>query len=240
MLDEPHTKPHQREVHEGDALPWLKERGTLAGASIVTSLPDATEVPGMGRANWSEWFVDAAEACARAADEDGLAIFYQTDAKLDGQWFDKAAMVRDGALRAGLRCVFHRIVLRAPPGALTQSRAGYSHLVGFSRKSQLDLSKPMADVLADAGPSTWTRGMGIHACRAACEAVIAFTPTRTIVDPFCGHGTVLAIANALGLRAVGVELGHRRARRARNLRADSLSEQTDSPLPALAEVTPGR
>lgn len=227
MLEDRDTAPPDREVYEGDALPWLEERGMLAGASIVTSLPDATELPGMGRVEWSKWFTDAAEACARAADEDGLAVFYQTDAKVDGQWFDKAALVRDGASRAGLRCVFHRIVLRAPPGELTQSRAGYSHLVGFSRKSRLDLSKPMADVLADPGPSTWTRGMGIHACRAACEAVIALTPTRTIVDPFCGHGTVLAIANALGLRAVGVELGHRRARRARNLRADSFSELAD-------------
>jgi tRNA G10 N-methylase Trm11 len=38
-----------------------------------------------------------------------------------------------------------------------------------------------------------------------------------VVDPFCGHGTVLAVANALGLDALGVELSPRRCRAARAL-----------------------
>jgi cobalt-zinc-cadmium efflux system outer membrane protein len=33
------------------------------------------------------------------------------------------------------------------------------------------------------------------------------------VDPFCGHGTVLAVSNAMGLDSIGVELGGKRARR---------------------------
>jgi predicted deacylase len=67
--------------------------------------------------------------------------------------------------------------------------------------------------------------MGLHACRAACEAVIAFTPTRVVLDPFCGHGTVLAVANALGLDAIGVELGGKRARKARALTIEALLER---------------
>jgi tRNA G10 N-methylase Trm11 len=59
--------------------------------------------------------------------------------------------------------------------------------------------------------------MGIDACLAACRYVLANTSTRTIVDPFCGHGTVLAAANELGLKAIGVELGRKRARRALRL-----------------------
>jgi DNA modification methylase len=50
--------------------------------------------------------------------------------------------------------------------------------------------------------------------------VLQHTPTRTVVDPFCGHGSVLAVANALGLSAVGVELSPKRAKRARNLTID--------------------
>jgi hypothetical protein len=60
--------------------------------------------------------------------------------------------------------------------------------------------------------------MGVQACRVACQFVLHNTPTRTIVDPFCGHGTVLAVANALGLEAVGVELSRKRAKKARALR----------------------
>ena len=48
--------------------------------------------------------------------------------------------------------------------------------------------------------------------------VLQETPTRTIVDPFCGWGTVLAVANALGLDAVGVDIAPRMCGRARKLR----------------------
>ncbi len=65
--------------------------------------------------------------------------------------------------------------------------------------------------------------MGVNACLAACRFVLEQTPTRTVVDPFCGRGSVLAAANALGLDAIGVELSPKRARQARNLTIDSSS-----------------
>jgi tRNA G10 N-methylase Trm11 len=40
------------------------------------------------------------------------------------------------------------------------------------------------------------------------------------VDPFCGFGTVLAVANALGLDAVGVAIAARMCRQARELKVD--------------------
>jgi DNA modification methylase len=55
------------------------------------------------------------------------------------------------------------------------------------------------------------------ACRDACRFVIDETTTRTIVDPFCGWGTVLAVANAMGLDAVGVDVSARMCKRARRL-----------------------
>jgi len=206
-------------VHVGDACAWLRARGALAGASVVTSLPDVSELPAPERPGWERWFVEAAALCARAVPDDGIAVFYQSDTKLDGGWVDKASLAGEGARREGLRCLFHWIVLRAPAGTVTHHRAGYSHLLGFARPGGVTVPPGLArpDVLAEAGATTWTRGMGVHACRAACEAVRAYTRTRTVLDPFCGHGTVLAVANALGLDAVGVELGARRAKRARGL-----------------------
>jgi tRNA G10 N-methylase Trm11 len=38
-----------------------------------------------------------------------------------------------------------------------------------------------------------------------------------IFDPFCGVGTVLAVANALGLEALGVEKSKKRCEQARVL-----------------------
>ena len=52
-----------------------------------------------------------------------------------------------------------------------------------------------------------------HAVRFAREVVGA----NVVVDPFCGVGTVLASANALGLDALGVEKNRKRAEEARAL-----------------------
>lgn len=219
-----------REVHQGDGLAWLAHanaQGRLRGASIVTSLPDVSELPALGPGGWERWFVDAARACCEAIDDDALAVFFQSDVKHDGLWIDKGSLVTRAARLAGLATVFHRVVLRVPAGTVTHGRAAYSHLLGFSRRARLDLARPGADVIPDAGPATWTRGMGLHACRAACEAVIAFTPTRVVLDPFCGHGTVLAVANELGLDAIGVELGGKRARKARALTVAAVLERPD-------------
>ena len=43
------------------------------------------------------------------------------------------------------------------------------------------------------------------------------TPCRTVVDPFCGVGSMLAVANRHGLAAIGVEMSPSRAERARTL-----------------------
>lgn len=230
-MSEPRTP--SRTVHHGDGLAWLaaaRSEGALGGVSIITSLPDVSELPTLGPEGWERFFVDAARACCEAIDDDALAIFFQSDVKhpdatRGSVWIDKGALVTRAAVEAGLATIFHRIVLRVPAGTVTHGRAAYSHLLGFSRRARLDLSRPGADVIPDAGPTTWTRGMGLHACRAACEAVISFTPTRVVLDPFCGHGTVLAVANELGLDAIGVELGGKRARKARALTVASLLER---------------
>ncbi len=218
-----------RVVHQEDALAWLAARGVLAGCSVITSLPDASELPELTRGAWESWFVEAAARVLAGVPGDGLAVFYQTDTKAEGRWVDKAQLVARAAERAGAGLVFHRIVLRAAPGEVTRGRAAYSHLVAWAHRDAHELRErarreAMADVIPDAGATTWTRGMGVAACRAACDAVLRLTPTRVIVDPFCGHGTVLAVANALGLDAVGVELGARRARKARTLTLAMLGE----------------
>jgi hypothetical protein len=238
-MTEPRTPT--RTVHHGDGLAWLasaKAEGMLRGTSIITSLPDVSELPTLGTEGWERWFIEAARACCDAVDGDALAIFFQSDVKHAGgasgsepagaHWIDKGALVTRGATEAGLTMVFHRIVLRVPAGTVTHGRAAYSHLLGFSRRARLDLARPGADVIPDAGPTTWTRGMGLHACRAACEAVISFTRTRVVLDPFCGHGIVLAVANELGLDAIGVELGGKRARKARALTVAALQERGEN------------
>jgi hypothetical protein len=206
-----------RTVHHGDALPWLRAAGTLVGASFVTSLPDVSELPALGLDGWRRWFDEAAVVTMESVPDEGVAIFFQSDVKRAGLWLDKGAMVSRAAERAGMGLLFHKIVCRKPPGTLTYGRASYSHLLGFARRLRPTLRRATPDVLPDGGIQPGAKSMGVLACVDACRFVLAETTTRTIVDPFCGFGTVLAVANALGLDAIGVDLSARMCKRARRL-----------------------
>lgn len=194
-----------RIVHHGDALKWLKEQSSLLGCSIITSLPDISEFPKLNLAQWKDWFVDTAALVMSRCPDEGLTLFYQTDIRKEGAWIDKAFLCQKAAEQVGHVLIAHKIICRAPVGTETFGKPGYSHLLCFSKHARTDISASFADVLPDAGEVTWTRGMGINACRLGCEMVMNCTNTRIIVDPFCGHGTVLAVANELGLDAIGVE-----------------------------------
>jgi hypothetical protein len=212
----PTTGP-KRTIHQGDALPWLRAAGRLAGASVVTSLPDLSEVPALGLDGWLRWFEEAAVLTMQGVPDEGVAIFFQSDVNRAGRWLDKGAMVSRAAERAGMALLFHKIVCRKPPGTLTYGRASYSHLLGFARVLRPTLRRATPDVLPDGGFQPSPKSMGVLACVDACRFVIGETTTRTIVDPFCGWGTALAVANALGLDAIGVDLSARMCKRARQL-----------------------
>lgn len=184
---------------------------------MVTSLPDASELPALDVAAWQLWFQDAATATMNAVTDAGVAIFFQSDIRHAGLWIDKGQLVARAAERAGMHLLFHKIVCRKPAGTLTFGRASYSHLLGFARTLRPSLRRVTPDVLPDAGMMPGTKSMGVAACQDACRFIQSETTTRTIVDPFCGYGTVLAVANALGLDAIGVDLSARMCRRARTL-----------------------
>ena len=212
------SPPPSRTVIAGDGIAWLKETALPPTHAIVTSLPDISEMRALGFYTWRSWFVDTvALACSRVADT-APAVFFQTDVKRDGRWVDKAHLVALGAERAGAACLFHKIVCRVPPGRTTFGRPGYAHLLAFGRALHVPVALSTPDVLPALGGMPWPRAMGTAACEETCRFLAHATACRTVVDPFCGMGTMLAVANAYGLDAVGVERSARRARRARALR----------------------
>ena len=221
MLDVPSPNPADRPVRtilEGDGVAWLEQSVLSASHAVVTSLPDASEMRARGFEGWRRWFVDtAALVCAKVA-EGSVAVFFQTDVKREGRWIDKGFLVAQGAERAGSHCLFHKVVCRAPAGTATFGRPGYAHLLAFSRGLRLPTAGASADVLPELGEMTWSRAMGTAACEAVCRFLSASTACRVVVDPFCGFGTVLAVANDHGLDALGVELSAKRAEKARALR----------------------
>jgi hypothetical protein len=205
-----------RIVHQTDAVAWLGQQTLPEDHALVTSLPDSSEL-NLAFDAWQRWFSETAELVCRATAERAVSIFFQTDVKRDGRWIDKSFLVQLGAQRAGSHLLWHKVVCRAPAGVTTFGRPSYAHLLCFSRGLQLESAQSSPDVLPQLGHMTWSRAMGTAACAATCEFLIAHTACRTVVDPFCGVGSMLAVANAYGLDAIGVERSQKRAERARTL-----------------------
>lgn len=191
-----------REVHCADALDWLEFR---RASSIITSPPDASEI-GVGIAEWESWFWSAVGSCLISSD--GPVVFYVTDRKAGGRLRSKAALILRVAASVGASLAWHKIALRRQPGGIDLHRPGYSHLLAFNGRP----GKATADVF-DRGPVAYANGTGANAARIAAAWVA--TQADAIVDPFCGHGTILAAAEEVGRHAIGVDIDPAQCERAR-------------------------
>jgi hypothetical protein len=203
-----------RTVVQSDALAWLAANPAPLGASIVTSLPDVSELT-LALEDWKRWFVDAARAVIAWTPAEGVAMFYQSDVRVADAWIDKGYLVMRAAEAESAHVLFHKVVCRKPPGSIALGRPSYAHLVAVTRGAPWKQLRPGPDVLPDAGHMPWSRAMGQRACEVACAFLRDETKTRVVVDPFCGRGTVLAVANAMGFEAIGVDLSAKRCKAAR-------------------------
>ncbi len=214
------TQP-TRTVHATDAIAWLQAHPVQPGTSLIASLPDFSEFPGLSLAEWKTWFTDTARLILSKTPEAGVTLFFQSDIKFEGEWVNKAYLVSKAADQLGHATLFHKIFCRAAPGNTTFGKPAYSHLLAFSKSVRPDVSRSTPDVLESLGDKVWVRGMGFEACKVALEFVRTETQTHTIINPFCGQGSILAVANSLGFHAVGIEKSPKRAEHARKLQVDS-------------------
>ncbi|MFL5783883.1 MAG: SAM-dependent methyltransferase [Bacteriovoracaceae bacterium] len=211
----------ERTVHTADAIEWLRSQNTLTDCSLVGSLPDISEFPGVSLDDWKKWFMDTARLILSKTPDEGVSFFFQSDIKVEGHWVDKAFLVQKAAEELGHPMLFHKIVCRYPVGTITMGRPAYSHVVAFSKSVVPNLNKWSADVLPDTGEKTWERGMGLDVSLMIAKFVKDQTKNTTIVNPFCGQGSMLAAANHLGLNAIGIERSPKRAEAARLLQVST-------------------
>jgi hypothetical protein len=205
----------ERSVFVADALEWMAQNPAPPHTSVITSLPDVSELSELGLLGWKRWFVLAARQVIRWVSEDGVSIFFASDVRHDGEWIDKSYLLLRAAEEEQAHLVWHKIVCRRPPGTIAQGRPSYSHMLCVSRHARPAPLRPGPDVLPDAGFMGWSRAMGMAACQVACRFLRDETATRVVADPFCGTGAALAMANHYGFAAVGVDRSPKRCRAAR-------------------------
>lgn len=207
-----------REVIQAEAVGWLQAHPATELDAVVTSLPDVSELAEHDLGSWREWFIATVRLILTWIPEQGVAVFFQSDIRRGANWVDKSYLVNRAGELEGATLMWHKIVCRRPPGAVAVGRPSYSHMLCLARHPRRLPIRPGPDVLPDAGYMPWSRAMGVEACRVACQYLLDETACRRVVDPFCGQGTVLAVANALGLDALGIDLGGKRCRLARNMK----------------------
>lgn len=148
-----------------------------------------------------------------AARRDCAAVFYVTDRKADGGIYSKPAILFRAANEAGLRPLWHKIALRRGVGKVDLHRPTFSHMIAFSADGRGGSATP--DVI-DRGPMLYPNATGLSAASAAVK--FAARPGVPLVDPFCGQGTIPAVADALGFDAIGVDIDPAQCEKARALK----------------------
>ena len=202
----------KRKVRCCDGLEFLQTAGEVK--ALITSLPDAGEM-GYALNDYQTWFSHATALLMSAVASDGVIVFYQTDRRHKGTLLSKAALLCNTASSQGLRLLWHKIVLQSNVGTISLFRPSYTHMMAFSKL--LRSGKPTPDVI-EAGKKIYKNGMGINAASVAVRFARHSAKTRTIYDPFCGQGTVLAVANALGCDSIGCDIDPSQCNQARKLR----------------------
>lgn len=125
-------RPPGRRVLCKDAVTWLEEQPSLP--SVVTSLPDITELAGSaasGRgddAAYGEWFSATVRLVVSKLRRGSVALFYQTDTLAHSSYVDKSYLCTAGAVGAWppARATAPGRALSLPPGPLPQPAAARS------------------------------------------------------------------------------------------------------------------
>jgi len=202
----------ERHVYCKDSLKWLPKNGN--NKCIITSIPEMEELD-LNLKDYEVFFRSAAIACLQSIKHDGYCIFLQTDRKYHG-WLDKGFWITDEAFKLGFHMVWKKIVLNRDIGKADLFRPTYSVMLCYTKDGLV--GKLFPDVIMS-GDKTYTHAFGVNAV-SLCVEYVKSRGIKTVVDPFCGSGTTLAVANKFGLNAIGVDIAKEYCEMARKLKIE--------------------
>jgi len=93
----------------------MAENPAPSGASVITSLPDVSELPERGFEGWKSWFDSAARAVLRWLPDPGLVMFFQSDIRHQGTWVDKGYLVQRAAQAEARTLLWHKVCAALRP-----------------------------------------------------------------------------------------------------------------------------
>ena len=204
----------EREIVVENALDWLRRQSTIS--NVITGICDADEC-GMEIEEYKAFFKEVSELIFTKLDSKGYAIFIQTDRKINRSWVDKSYLLTAIAYKAGLKLVWHKIVLKREVDRVFTHRPGYSHMLCYTKLGNPGEATP--DVIP-VSESLYKNGTPLEATIRAVEFVKRYSKAKDanmIIDPFVGRGTIPAVANSYGLDAIGIDIDPEQAKIAESM-----------------------
>ena len=191
---------------------------------------------------YKEWFTNLVSMIFDKMHTGEYAIFLQSDVRcLDKsfkgtnviEWIDKSHLISMAMEQnKDIKLMWHKIVTTSENSLakLSSGRPSYSHLICYCKGYDIKYSTnsfATPDIFYR-GDMLWPKGIGLSTALMGCSFLK--DKTNVICDPFAGVGTVLAMANAVGVNSIGIEISDRRCRKARRL---SLDRQLHEMKPSL-------
>lgn len=167
--------------------------------AAFTSIPDAAEVGGDLGA-WRAMFYSMAVLTLDAVDDDGVALFYQTDRRANGGLISKSQIIMEAAGARGARPLWHKIAVKGLGTSLY--RPNYSHLIAIG-KGPAAAGKPTPDVFMQ-GRKHYPDATDDVALKVGFD-YLASRGVGAVVDPFCGRGSIGREAYNRGMYSVNID-----------------------------------
>jgi hypothetical protein len=181
---------------------------------------------------YKEWFINAVTLIMSKLKKGQYAIFLQSDAKIIDkndnllEYIDKSHLCSMGAFNSGCKMMFHKLCTRGDDKLHKRclGRPHFSHLICYGKGSEAMYSNRDYAIpdINDRGDMLWSKGIGLDSCLLGLSFLRDTVNAKFIIDPFCGVGTVPAMANSIGISSLGIEISSKRCRQARKLDLDSI------------------
>ncbi len=201
-----------REIILADSRKWLAQIGDESIPNILTGICDQNEID-LSMEQYLNFFEKIADLCFKKLSKNGYAIFIQTDRKYNKNWIDKSFLLTNSAVNNGLKLIWHKIVLLRGVDRTDLHRPTYAHMMCYGHQ-HMTTGAATPDVLP-VSKRLYKNGTPIEAAVRACKFINRYTKDeKLIVDPFVGQGTVAAIANSLGMDAIGIDIDKQQCQKA--------------------------